>query len=167
MNSVLLFLHIKVTIKQEFSTYGVNFDMRNLYYGGAARVHLAILNAGENITTKINKKASKYIFGGALISASSTVFAQSGVVGILDRGDELVRNIVDFIMVVAVLMGVGGILYGLKLIMDKSNDRENVKNSHIAFSLIGGACLIVLWFIVQAFAETVGGAAQIGQEASF
>lgn len=137
--------------------------MIDLYNKVGAKLYISAENTAEKLIKKIAK--SSFMIG--VIGFASPAFAQSnGVQGILDDGATTIKGIIDFIMIVAVLMGVGGILYGLKLIMDKSNDRENVKNSHIAFSLVGGAFLLVLWFVVSALGETAGGGT-IGKAANF
>lgn len=147
--------------------YGVDINMMDFYYNTAARTHIAVHNAKRKIAEKLVDKASKYALASGFLAFTAPAFAEgTGVSGILSSGETLIADIVDFIMKLAVLMGVGGILYGLKLIMDKSNDRENVKNSHIAFSLVGGAFLVVLWFVVKALAESAG-STEIGGEASF
>src|SRR3546814_9272641 len=57
-----------------------------------------------------------------------------GVTGMLDGFSEAIKAGVDFLVLLALLVGVGAILFGLKLVVDKSNDRADVKNSHIAAS---------------------------------
>lgn len=102
------------------------------------------------------------LFGTASYGADSS----EGLSGILSTGSSLITDIVDFIMNVAVVMGVGAILYGLKLVYDKSNDRENVKNGHIVFSFVGGASLVLLWFIVESMAASISDA-DIGAPSSW
>ena len=90
----------------------------------------------------------------------------AGVSGLLSNLGTTVRDGIDFLMLVAVMVGVGAIFYGFKLLIDKSNDRENVKNAHIFWSFGGGAGLCLLWFMVTTLTETVGDG-QIGQASSF
>lgn len=87
----------------------------------------------------------------------------AGLVEMLGRFGDAAEAIIDFVMLGALVVGVLGIAYGCKLILDKSNDRENVKNGHIVVSFVGGAFLCLLWFVVTMLAETVGGdAGQMG-----
>jgi len=92
-----------------------------------------------------------------------------GVKGLMGGWTDTVRAGIDFIMIIAVLVGVCAIFYGLKLIWDKSNERENVKTGHIIFSLAGGAALCILWFVVTVMSETVsdGQGGSIGAGAHF
>src|SRR3546814_17263203 len=80
-----------------------------------------------------------------------------GVTGMLDGLSEASKAGVDFLVLLALLVGVGAILFGLKLVVDKSNDRADVKNSHIAASLIGGSFLCMIWFVITVLVETAGG----------
>lgn len=142
--------------------------MNNLYYDIAAKTHNKALDVCEYVGNKL-KKRSNTVVGGAMIAmVSSGVYADASLKTILDAGKTTAGDVVAFIMTIAVLMGVGGILYGLKLIMDKSNERENVKNSHIAFSLVGGAFLLVLWYVIGALGVTAGGGAnKMGQSGTW
>jgi len=93
----------------------------------------------------------------------------AGLRDLMGNWGETARSAIDFIMIVAVLTGVCAIFYGLKLIWDKSNERENVKTGHIILSLAGGAALCVLWFVVTVMTDTVsdGASGDIGSRASF
>lgn len=79
------------------------------------------------------------------------------------------RDFINFVMICAVVVGVMAIFYGCKLIVDKSNDRENVKNMHIIASFVGGAMLCVLWWVVTTLTDTTGdgNSGQIGSPVSF
>jgi len=95
------------------------------------------------------------------------LFAQ-GMRDLMGGWGNTVKSGIDFIMLVSVLVGVCAIFYGLKLIWDKSNERENVKTGHIILSLVGGAALCMLWFVVTVMSETVSeGGGSIGQGGSF
>lgn len=131
----------------------------NIIYNFFAKTYLAKERGKQFV-----KNHSAIFLGIALVLMGSTAHAAS-ISDILTNGEELIVDLVSFIINLAVIMGIGAIMYGLKLIYDKSNDRENVKNGQIIFSLAGGAFLVVLWFIVQALAETTGGT--VGEEASW
>jgi len=91
-----------------------------------------------------------------------------GVRGLMGGWSDTVKSGVNFIMTVSVLVGVCAIFYGLKLIWDKSNERENVKTGHIILSLAGGAALCILWFVVNLMSDTVSeGSGEIGQGATW
>lgn len=77
------------------------------------------------------------------------------------------QGIVNFIMNAAVVVGVLAIAYGIKLVIDKSNDRENVKNGHIVVSFVGGALMCMLWFVVNMMSSTVSTDGTIGERASW
>lgn len=63
------------------------------------------------------------------------------------------------------LVGVSAIAYGLKLMRDKANERADVKVGSIVWSIVGGALLCVIWFVVTQVVEGVGGSAgNIGQQ---
>src|SRR3546814_9872477 len=55
-----------------------------------------------------------------------------GVTGMLDGFSEAIKAGVDFLVLLALLVWVGAILFGLKLVVDKSTDLPDVKHSHIA-----------------------------------
>ncbi len=94
--------------------------------------------------------------------------AAQGVAGMFTGITEAVEAGIDFLVLLALLLGVISILYGLKLIVDKSNERADVKGSHIAVSLIGGAGLCMIWFIITVLVETAGGSSSdIGAAASY
>jgi hypothetical protein len=102
------------------------------------------------------------------LNASKMAYAAGGVVGMLSNIDSASKAMVTTIVNVAVVMGVLGVVYGLKLIKDKSNDRENVKMSQILLSLGGGAGLIILWWVITLLVETTGGSSgDIGRQQSF
>jgi hypothetical protein len=104
----------------------------------------------------------------ATINSSKAAFAAGGLVGMLSNIDALSKAAVTTITYLSLVAGVSGIVYGLKLIKDRSNERENVKLSHIFFSLGGGAGLVMLWFIITALVETAGGSSSdIGRQQSF
>lgn len=91
-----------------------------------------------------------------------------GVTGMLDGFSDAIKAGVDFLVLLALLVGVGAILFGLKLVVDKSNDRADVKNSHIAASLIGGSFLCMIWFVITVLVETAGGSSgDIGAAAAY
>lgn len=72
-------------------------------------------------------------------------------------------SMVEFIMNVAVLIGVAAIGWGIKLMIDKSNERENVKNGHIVWSFVGGGAMCMLWFFVKVLSNTVGEENSMGE----
>jgi len=85
----------------------------------------------------------------------------------LNNWTETVKSIVAFIMNAAVVVGVLAIAYGIKLVIDKSNDRENVKNGHIVVSFVGGALMCMLWFVVRMMSTTVSQDGSIGENATW
>ncbi|QYY33618.1 hypothetical protein K2O51_31835 (plasmid) [Cupriavidus pinatubonensis] len=102
------------------------------------------------------------------VNASKMAYAAGGVVGMLSNIDNASKATVTTLVNIAMVMGVVGVLYGLKLIKDKSNDRENVKMSQILLSLGGGAGLIIIWFVITMIVETAGGSSSdIGRQQSF
>ncbi len=102
------------------------------------------------------------------VNASKMAYAAGGVVGMLGNLDAASKATVTTLVNVAMVMGVAGVLYGLKLIKDKSNERENVKMSQILLSLGGGAGLIVIWYVITILVETSGGSSSdIGRQQSF
>lgn len=138
--------------------------MIDIYYTVAAKAHIKLLDSADYAKNKIKEKAGHTLIGAGLLTVSSVAFSQ-GLEGILTTGKTTIESIVTFIMSLAVLIGVGGIFYGVKLIIDKANDRENVKNSHIGLSLVGGAFMLVLGFVVSSLGETTGG--EIGAGLAF
>lgn len=94
------------------------------------------------------------LLGVVMMAAPLDVSAQS-VKSVAEGLDGTIKSIVKFIMNIAVVVGVGAILYGTKLIIDKSNDRENVKNGHIVVSFVGGALMCMLWFVVTVLTGTL------------
>ncbi|MGY2488319.1 DUF6750 family protein [Cupriavidus sp. CP313] len=102
------------------------------------------------------------------VNASKAAYAAGGIVGMLSNIDATAKASVTTLVNIALVMGVAGVLYGLKLIKDRSNDRENVKVGHILYSLGGGAGLIVIWFVIVTLVETTGGSSSdIGRQQSF
>lgn len=103
------------------------------------------------------------LFGLILTLLPDAVLAQ-GLAGAMNRWTDTLKAIVSFVMNIGVVVGVLAIFYGAKLVIDKSNDRENVKNSHIVVSFVGGALMCMLWFVVEMMSETVGdGSASFGE----
>ena len=141
--------------------------MLNLYRNFSIAIFTRSVIAKDGIAKKIvsQQGLAMLMLGLALLMMPLGAHA-AGISGLLSNLGTTVRDGVDFVMLVAVLVGVGAIFYGCKLIVDKSNDRENVKNGHIAMSFIGGAALCILWFVVTMLTESVGDG-QIGQAASF
>ncbi|WP_454740383.1 DUF6750 family protein [Cupriavidus necator] len=102
------------------------------------------------------------------VNASKAAYAAGGITGMLGNIDSTAKASVTTLVNIAMVMGVAGVLYGLKLIKDRSNERENVKISQILFSLGGGAGLIVIWFVITMLVETTGGSSSdIGRQQSF
>lgn len=101
------------------------------------------------------------------LSATSQASAQ-GITGMVDGWGEAVRAGIDFIVLACLLIGLGSVGYGLKLIVDKSNERADVKNSSIFAAIFGGSCLCMIWLIVTLLAETSGGSSSdLGAKASY
>lgn len=91
-----------------------------------------------------------------------------GIPGMLQGVSEAVTAGIDFVILLALFIGIAAILYGLKLIWDKSNDRADVKTGSIVMSLVGGALLCVIWLVVTVLVETAGGSAgDIGRAAQY
>lgn len=90
---------------------------------------------------------------------AQAVAGGGGVAGMLEGWKEAITAGVDFLILLSLLMGIGGILYGLKLIVDKSQERDDVKTSRIVVSLVGGSFLCVIWFVITVLVETSGGSA--------
>jgi len=79
--------------------------------------------------------------------------------------DNGVKSFMNLVVDGALLVGLLGIAYGCKLIFDKSNDRENVKNGHIVAALVGGSFLCMIYFIATVLVSTTGGStSDIGQK---
>lgn len=103
-----------------------------------------------------------------LLFAAPEVFAQQTIESMLEGGQSVIQATVSFLMNLAVVLGLGAIIYGFKLIYDKSNERENVKNSHIVFAILGGTMLLILWFVVEALTGSLGGSSSdIGSQGNF
>lgn len=90
---------------------------------------------------------------------SSSVQAQVTVGSMVDSWTDSVKRVQTLIIYGALVAGLMAIAYGCKLIVDKSNDRENVKNSHIIAAILGGAFLCAIWFIATVMLATSGGSA--------
>ena len=141
--------------------------MLNLYRNLSIALFTRSVIAKDGVVKKITTQQglAMLVLGLAMMMLPFGAHA-AGISGLLTNLGTTAREGVDFFMIIAVLVGVSAIFYGCKLIIDKSNDRENVKNAHIAVSFIGGALLCTLWFVVTMLTETVGDG-QIGQAASF
>lgn len=102
------------------------------------------------------------------VNASKAAYAASGIVGMLSNLDALFKAAITTLTYGSLVAGVGSIIYGLKLIRDRSNDRENVKMAHIAYALGGGTGLVCVWFMITMLVETTGGSSSdIGRQQSF
>ena|GEM_PF-3019756 len=130
-----------------------------------AHVHAGSLKSRIIRFLEHNPGVLMILFGVAVVALPDVVMAK-GLSSQLDDWSSTVKDIVNFIMTVAVLIGVGGILYGCKLIMDKANDRADVKTGSIVVSFVGGAFLCILWFIVTMLSETAGDGT-VGETANF
>lgn len=110
---------------------------------------------------RVMQKRDWVITTAMLISAGlwSPKAKAQGVAGMLEGWKEAITAGVDFLILLSLLMGIGGILYGLKLIVDKSQERDDVKTSRIVVSLVGGSFLCVIWFVITVLVETSGGSA--------
>ena len=97
------------------------------------------------------------VTAGAGLTALPVGAHAAGVSGVISGWKGAVNDIIDFTLLGALLTGVLAIGYGCKLIVDKSNDRGDVKNSHIVVSFAGGSFLCILWVIVTILVETSGG----------
>lgn len=103
-------------------------------------------------------KAQVSAAGSALYFASFNVKAQSaGLAGVLVGWQEAVVAGTSFLVLAFLLLGVAAVGWGCKLIWDKSNDRADVKTSHIVVSLLGGSLMCALWFIIEILVITSGG----------
>lgn len=100
--------------------------------------------------------------------AAPEAFAQQKIEDMLQGGQSVIQAAVSFLMNLSVVLGLAAIIYGFKLIYDKSNERENVKNSHIVFAILGGTMLLILWFVVEAITGSLGGGSgDIGSQGNF
>lgn len=132
---------------------------------------LAAYVRGANCAYALRKTATNnlgfsiVLMGLALTLLPLGVDAQT-ISGTLDGLNQTLRDIVNFAMNAAVVIGVLAILYGVKLVIDKSNERENVKTGHIVFAFVGGALMCMLWFVVRMMTNTIGDG-DIGEEASW
>ena len=94
--------------------------------------------------------------------------AQVGLTDMAQAGINISRAFIDFLITACVLVGLGLLGYGFKLIADKSNDREAVKNSHIIMYMAAGTGLCALWFMLKVLVVSAGGSdGDIGAAATF
>ncbi|WP_432263547.1 DUF6750 family protein [Cupriavidus sp. TMH.W2] len=102
------------------------------------------------------------------VNASKAAYAAGGLVGMLTNLDNLFKAAITTITYGSLAAGAASIVYGMKLIRDRSSDRENVKLAHIAYALVGGTGLLALWFVITMLVETTGGSSSdIGRQQSF
>jgi len=102
------------------------------------------------------------------VNASKAAYAAGGLVGMLSNLDNFFKALITTAVYAALVFGVLSFVYAFKLIRDRSNDRENVKMSHIAYALAGGTGLVALWFIITMLVETAGGSSSdIGRQQSY
>lgn len=102
------------------------------------------------------------------VNASKAAYAAGGLVGMLTNFDNFLKAAITTLTYGSLVAGVASIVYGLKLIRDRSNDRENVKMAHIAYALGGGTGLVTIWFLITMLVETTGGSSSdIGRQQSF
>lgn len=102
------------------------------------------------------------------LNASKAAYAAGGLVGMLTNLDNLFKAGITTVTYGSLVAGAVSIAYGLKLIRDRSNDRENVKLAHIGYALAGGTGLLALWFVITMLVETTGGSSSdIGRQQSF
>lgn len=112
----------------------------------------------RSASTTVARHLGVSVVVGTAALATTPMSAQAlGLTTIMDNWKTSINATIDFVMLGALLVGVLGIAYGAKLILDKSNDRENVKNSHIIVSFVGGSFLCILWVIITMLVETSGG----------
>jgi len=140
----------------------------NLIRNSSIALYAGVASAKLSLVRKLarNPVGTMMVLMGLALTATPLGAHAAGLADLMQDWGNTLRSVIDFIMTVAVVVGVGAIFYGLKLIVDKSNDRENVKNSHIIMSLVGGAALCILWTVVQVMSETVADG-NIGESASF
>ena len=80
-----------------------------------------------------------------------------GVSGLMSNWTTSVNSMINFLSIACLLVGALAIAYGAKLIVDKSNERGDVKNGQIVAAFVGGSFLCVLWVIVTMLVESSGG----------
>jgi len=139
------------------------------YRNLSIRIHGAFRLAGERLTERIlNSSFAARALGVSAIGTLPATAHAAKVGDMISDWLSAVKEGVGFVTYIFLLMGVIGVGYGCKLIMDKSNDRADVKTSHIVVSLVGGAFLCMLWAIIEILVSTSGGSSSdIGKVRSF
>lgn len=128
-------------------------DLKNLYYRAAFRIHQA--------------RAAAYLGVMGLYLGSNSAYAAT-VSDVISGWQEAAQAGVSFLVWVFLMLGVAAVGWGCKLLWDKSNDRADVKTSHILWSLLGGAFMCALWFVVEVLVTTSGGdSSNIGGSQTF
>ena len=131
----------------------------NLFRNISIFVHVKIRDALDALHRRLlsNPGVAVIAAGGALTALPFAANAGNGITGLLTGWGDAVNKGIDFTMLVALAVGVGAIFWGCKLIVDKSAERGDVKNSHIVVALAGGSFLCILWVIITLLVETSGG----------
>lgn len=128
-------------------------DLKNWYYRAAFRLHQA--------------RSVAYLGATGLYLASTNAYAVS-VVDVIEGWQEAAVAAVSLLVWVFLMIGVAAVGWGCKLLYDKSNDRADVKTGHILWSLLGGALMCALWFVVEVLVTTSGGdSSNIGGDQTF
>lgn len=110
---------------------------------------------------------NRRVLGFMLIGAPAAANA-AGVSDMLKGWSEGANAAIEFAVLACLLVGLTAVGYGCKLIVDKSQERGDVKNSQILFAMVGGSLLCVIWFIITILVETSGGSSgDIGQTRTF
>ena len=112
----------------------------------------------EGIVAKmLSNPGVPLVLAGTALTLTPFAASAGGITDVINGWQNAINSIIDFTMLGALLVGVLSIAYGCKLIVDKSNDRGDVKNSHIVVAFAGGSFLCILWVIVTILVETSGG----------
>lgn len=122
----------------------------------------------RRLASRLGRLSGDWIWRAAGVSSLALLPTMAHAItlsGLLQNLGQTGRDILNFIVICSLVGGVLAILNGCKLIWDKANERENVKNSHIVWSFVGGTFGCILWFVVSMLAETAGGT--VGESASF
>src|SRR5690606_117412 len=105
-------------------------SIMNLFRDFAISAHIKGANTKQDVQARAlaNPGVVLILMGLVLalepFGAAGAQTVSSGLGGL----DDTIEAIVRFIMNAAVVVGVLAIAYGIKLVIDKSNERENVKN---------------------------------------
>jgi hypothetical protein len=125
----------------------------------ALKGYVALTNKAHQGWSKIT--LSVLTITGGMISLP----AYADIASMANSGGQQVDAAKNLFVKGCLLVGLTSVGYGLKLMRDKASDRAEVKVGHIVWSLVGGALLCVIWFVVTQLVESTGGSAgNIGQQ---